>query len=379
MKILFFTPYFHPYISGMTVYAQLVLEELNKKHHLEVLTFKHISSLPKQDFFKKIRIFRMPFLFKISKGFISPQSIIIFIKKIRNKDLLIINLPSIEGLFLIILAKLTGKKVLAIFHCQIDLGSDLIAKFISLLVNLLVKLQLSLSTKIVAFSEDYIKSLNWPNKLKNKTVYIKPIIKRVKENSKTLKRLNEKKGKQFWVGFVGRIAKEKGLDYLLEAIKLLPNQNDYTLVFVGPKNHQVVGENKYYLNFLKKLKDSQINYLFLGLLSEEDLFAFYKCVDLIVLPSINRTEAYGLVQLEAMSVGTPVIASNLPGLREAIRETNMGILVPPKNAKKISEAINKILAHQDTWQLAKSQRTIEILFSKEDCIKSYEEIIDQIV
>lgn len=379
MKILFFTPYFYPYVSGMTVYSQLIFEELNKRHDIEILTFKYNSELEDKIMVKGLLVHRMPFLCKISKGFISPQSINIFLTKIKNKDLLVINLPSVEGLFLVFLAKLLRVKVLAVFHCKIDLGPGIITKFFIFVINLLVKLQLSLATQIVAFSADYINSLNWSNKLKNKVVYIKPIIKNVKENLSTLNIFKIKKGKQYWIGYVGRISREKGIHYLIEAIKLLPNYKQFSLVFVGPKYDQVAGENKYYLNLINQLKNSQINYIFLGLLSDEDLFSFYKSIDLLALPSINSTEAYGLVQLEAMSVGTPVIASNLPGLREAIQEIGMGVLVSPADAQQLSKAIVKIISSKNKYRLSKMQKKLKSYYSKKLCIQEYEKIIKKII
>ncbi|MFA6814660.1 MAG: glycosyltransferase family 4 protein [Patescibacteria group bacterium] len=378
MKIIFFSPYFYPYISGMTVYPQLVLKELNKKHDIEILTFKHDRYLTSKDSLDGLAVYRMPFLCKISKGFISPQSIIIFFKKIKKKELLIINLPSVEGLFLVFLAKLLGVKVLAIFHCQIDLGPGLIGRVLSLLVNSLVKVQLLLAEKIVAFSADYIDSLSWSNKLKNKVVYIKPVVRTVEENFRTLKKFKEKRGKQYWIGFVGRISREKGLDYLIEAIKILPNSERFTLVFVGPNNEQVAGENKYYLDFIKKLKTSQINYLFLGLLAEKDLFSFYKSIDLLVLPSINSTEAYGLVQLEAMSVGTPVVTSNLPGIREPIQQLKMGKLVPPQNVEKLSLAIIEVIDLKFKQKFIKQEKIIGNFISKKRAIEEYEKIFHKI-
>jgi glycosyltransferase involved in cell wall biosynthesis len=379
MKILFFSPYFYPYISGMTVYSKLVLTELNKKHEIEILSFKHDSTLPTEELVEKLKIFRMPFLFRLSKGFISPQSLLIFVNKIKNKDLLIINLPSVEGLFLLILAKLVGIKVLAIFHCKIDLGSNFFMRIFNLIINFLVRLQLALSTKIVAFSADYINNLNWSSKLKNKVVYIKPFVKKYKENSTTVKTLNKKKGNQYWIGFVGRIAREKGIDYLIQAIASLPNKEKYTVVFVGPKQDQVAGENKYYVSLVNKLKNSQINYLFLGLLSERDLFSFYKSIDLLVLPSINSTEAYGLVQLEAMSAGTPVIASDLPGIREPIQVTAMGLLVPAKNIHKLSRAIIEVIDGKSKNKYSKNKNKLESIFSKKDCVVKYEKIIKKII
>lgn len=378
MKILFFTPYFHPYISGVSVYSKLFLNELKQKHEIEILTFRHDSKLSSVDDVDGLKIYRMNFLFRISKGFISPQSWLFFFKKIQNKNLIIINLPSVEAIPLVLLAKLLGVKVLAIFHCNINLGPSLIERLLSFLVNSLVKLQLLLADSYLAFSKDYIASLKWSKKLLDKATYVKPLINQAKPDVAFLNKLALKKKKQHWIGFVGRIAREKGLDYLVDAIKLLADCEQYTLVIVGPKGKEVAGENKYYLDLLNKIKRNKINCLFLGILSNEELFAFYQTIDLLVLPSINSTEAYGLVQLEAMSVATPIVASDLPGVREAVQKFKMGELAPAQNAHALAQAILKVKDLKTNQDFIKQAKKVQEFLNKKQSAQVLDQIFEQL-
>jgi glycosyltransferase involved in cell wall biosynthesis len=62
-----------------------------------------------------------------------------------------------------------------------------------------------------------------------------------------------------------------------------------------------------------------------------------------ILPSINSTESFGMVQVEAMTCGTPVVATDLPGVRQPVRMTGMGLVVPPEDPASLAEAIISIL------------------------------------
>ncbi|MEK7523034.1 MAG: glycosyltransferase family 4 protein [Patescibacteria group bacterium] len=349
MKILFFSPYFYPYTSGVTTYPLKILSYLAKKNKITVLTFHHDHKLSNQVTHNQITINRMPYLFKISKGFISPQSLIYFLKYTKLTDLIILNQPNFEGLFLALIGKMFRKKIISIFHCQVFLEGNLITKIINSVLNISMKIQLNLSDKIVVYTKDYISSLPYFEKLKNKTLEVLPPIEKVEEDKIFLNKLLIQKNKNIWIGYAGRISSEKGIEYLLQSIKRLKYKKNIKLIFAGPYGKNVAGENNYYNKIIKLLKEYGIKHFFLGNLTSEQLFAFYKTIDLLVLPSINQTEAFGMVQAEAMIAGTPVIASNLPGVRISIRLTKMGIIVEPKDIKQISVAINKVLENKNKY------------------------------
>lgn len=131
------------------------------------------------------------------------------------------------------------------------------------------------------------------------------------------------------VGFVGRIGWEKGLLYLIEAMK----QVKATLVLVGPYK-DVAGDNTY-----KTLKNVELK----GPISHDKLRNFYKSIDCLVLPSTNNLETFGIVQAEAMVCGTPVVATNLPGVRVPIQMTGMGEVCKIADSQDLADKINIVL------------------------------------
>jgi glycosyltransferase involved in cell wall biosynthesis len=76
--------------------------------------------------------------------------------------------------------------------------------------------------------------------------------------------------------------------------------------------------------------------------------------DVTVLPSLNRTESFGMVQVESMLCGTPVVASDLPGVRQPVRHTGMGLVVEPRNPRALADAILEILSRPEEFRRGKA-------------------------
>src|SRR5205085_3520268 len=81
---------------------------------------------------------------------------------------------------------------------------------------------------------------------------------------------------------------------------------------------------------------------FLGILASREMAAFFTSLDVIVVPSLNSTESFGLVQVEAMLCGTPSIASALPGVRQPVEQTGMGEVIPIGDAARLAESILRV-------------------------------------
>jgi phosphatidyl-myo-inositol alpha-mannosyltransferase len=137
--------------------------------------------------------------------------------------------------------------------------------------------------------------------------------------------------------FVGRLEARKGFEYLLEAYRLIkPEFPDCRLIQVGPG-----------VLFRKKFERRIRRYglpdvYFTGYSTYDDLPRYYKTADIACFPSTGR-ESQGIVLLEAMSVGKPVIASNIDGYNSVLTDGVEGIAVPAKNPEKLAEALLRLL------------------------------------
>ncbi len=371
MKILFFSTYFYPYLSGLTVYPLRVLQYLSYRHRITILTFNYPKTASRTKL-NRLNIVRIPYLFRLSKGFVSPQSLIYFISYLRKNDRLIINLPNFEGFVLALIAKLTGKKIIAIYHCQVSFNDDLLSKIIIRFLNVSVLFQAYLADIIIG-NPDYIEYLPIGRYFKHKIKTTLPPIFVAPANLNFYQQLSNLKKNKIWIGFVGRFAREKGIEYLIEALSQLNNKN-IELVFAGQA--QAVGEDAYFKMINHQLTNHKLSFRFFGKLTNSQLSAFYKRIDLLVIPSINSTESFAMTQAEAIVAGTPVIATNLPGVRLPVQLTKMGIVVQPKNSEQIAEAIQTILNNRKQSASMEKIADAQKIFDPQKTYRFFEKIIN---
>lgn len=134
--------------------------------------------------------------------------------------------------------------------------------------------------------------------------------------------------------FVGVFRYYKGLQYLVEAMAQI--RAVLMLVGGGPLEEELRRQVEA-LGLGERVR-------FAGRVSDEDLPAYYRAADLFVLPSCERSEAFGLSQVEAMAAGLPVVGTELgTGTTFVNRDGETGLVVPPKNPQALADAINRLL------------------------------------
>lgn len=142
--------------------------------------------------------------------------------------------------------------------------------------------------------------------------------------------------------FFGSLVKYKGPDVLLKAFSIvLKEVPDAELIFAGR------GEMKDYLLKLANELNIKDYVKFIGFVDENKKPLYYKAVDIFCLPSTNMGESFGIVNLEAMASGVPVISSNLGGIPDIINDGENGLLVDPGDFKSLANSIIYLLQNED--------------------------------
>lgn len=362
-KILITSTYFHPYLSGLTLYPlRLAQAWVRQGHEVTAFAFQHDPKLPRQDRIGKIRIKRVLPHLRISKGFVNFFYPFLVFPLISQSDLVIVILPSLENAFVAIIARLLGKQTVTLYLCDVDLKNNLFDRVASLATNLSSGFCCLLANRIINSSADYAGTSPVLKHFLKKTTFQIPPVALSKTDVEYLKRLKLFYPKRPVIGFVGRISHEKNLEVLIEALdRLKKAYPKIKLLCVGPFAYQVAGESKYYLKILRLLNEYDIDYEILGVLNQSALMSFLKFVDVLVLPSNNRTEAFGIVQIEAMLSGTPVVAANLPGIRVPIKLTGMGKLFNGNDSGDLANQIQTVIEKRPKL----SAHRLKALFTKE--------------
>lgn len=152
---------------------------------------------------------------------------------------------------------------------------------------------------------------------------------------------------KFKILFVGRHIERKGICYLIEAAKYLPrNQFEIRIVGVG----DITDKLKAQAAEVSTAPDSA-NIVFTGKLSPEALANEYRTANVFTLPAIvdskGDTEGLGVVLIEAMELGLPVVASNVGGIPDVVVDGVSGILVPEKNPEALASAYKRLAAEPE--------------------------------
>ena len=139
--------------------------------------------------------------------------------------------------------------------------------------------------------------------------------------------------------FVGSLIPRKGLPFLIEAAKKIVKENADTKFLI-------VGEGPLKTQMTTSLESANLsgNFKFLGNLKEDALSAVYNCADVFVLPSIQ--EGQGIVLLEAQASGKPVVAFDVGGVNEAVRNGETGLLVKRGSSEELGDALLRLLSNK---------------------------------
>ena len=172
--------------------------------------------------------------------------------------------------------------------------------------------------------------------------------------------------------FVGRFVYYKGLDVLIEAMTRCAG----TLILVG--DGPLEGALRQQVARLGL--DARV--LFAGRVQDADLPAYYHASDVFVLPSVAESETYGLVQVEAMASGVPVVSTNLPtGVPWVNQDRVTGLIVRPGDVAALAEALTTLLDNPSLRRTLgdNGRRRAESMFSRDDTVSTFRTLVEDLV
>lgn len=320
MKIVDINPYFYPLFGGIEHRMHLIAKELvSRGHEVIIVTGQLKGTQLEEDFPDGYKVIRLPswFINIYNPPYISSKGLLETLNKIEP-DIVNFNYrwaPSYSK----DMKKYTGKKVFT-YHNMWGEGIGITHKLSEINDNMF-RSTLNTFDHIISVSDFVRDDLIRRGIPAEDITTACPCLESYPE-------LSDVEGD--YILSLGRLVRTKGLDYLIEAMQYI----DHKLVICGkgPDADRLKKEAKKF-GIEDKIE-------FKGWVSEEEKNDLMSKCKLFVMPSLY--ESYGLAALEIMSYGRPVVATNVNGLPDTVK--NGGILVGPKDAKALADAVNSLLA-----------------------------------
>jgi glycosyltransferase involved in cell wall biosynthesis len=372
MNVLHLVKYYHPSKGGMESVVENIItgvKKLNDKIEFSVYCSNHIKNINSINF-----IHNKSIIYKESTLFYYKSQPLTFYysklnKLLKSTDIVHLHFPfpNVEIGLILNYNTIKRKSLIITWHANIENSRwKIFSKVYLFFIDILLKR----SCQIVVTSPQLLINSRILKKYKNKICVI-PLTYNEEKFPKIHKGLTFPGKDQFILLFVGKLRKYKGLEYLFKAIETI----DLKLF--------IVGEGEYYEELEKyvQLKKLYNKIIFFRNVSDSDLINMYLSSHLFVLPSISEAEAFGVVQLEAMSFGLPVINTNLnSGVPFVSINDLTGFTVQPKSFEQLREAIIAITKNPELYEkFSKNAIHRSMEFSKKKMSTSYLNLYNQFI
>jgi len=370
LRILIASHYYLPYRSGLSEYARLLARGLRERgHQLRILCVNHTRRLPLQEVIEQIPVRRAEIVARFSKGCLAPGFAPLLQRLAARCDAVILGAP-LPDLLPCVWAVPSPKLILT-YHCDLDLGPGPLRRTVLLLYRFSLWLALRRRPAVVVNSADYARR-SWLGDYAGPLAAIPPPIKPLRRVDPAPLRAEWKLEGRRVVGFLGRLVAEKGLPVLLRAWPRVLHEHPNAVLVLAGEGKKVAGGSE--LDSLRStIRSFGDNVRLVGPIPETRLAEFYSLCDAFAFPSVAPLESFGMVQIEAMRCGVPVAASDLPGVREPVERTGMGLVTRAGDAADLAAALSRLLRAPDDFR--RSLERIEAHFSLERTAAGYESLI----
>lgn len=368
MKVLQLGKYYYPYVGGIESHLQQLCGELNSKVDIDVV----VSSDDPRDSDEEIdgvRVHRCGEIVKVASTSICPSMVRALSE--RDYDIVHVHFPNPMGVMSYLAAKKPrDHRIVVTYHSDVVKQRRLLVAY-----QPFMNLVLAHASSIICSSPNLAASSEQIAPYRNR-VDVVPFgvdLERFRATPEVLAKAAEIRREidgPLLLG-IGRLVYYKGFEHAVRALREIPRAH---LVVVGD------GPLRFELESVARSIGVGERVHFVGQQDDEELHAYYRACDVFVFPSIARSEAFGIVQLEAMACGKPVVNTSLDsGVPFVSRHEESGLTVRPGDPYALASAIRKLLA-DDEWRRMlgeQGRRRVETDFTKEKMAASVLEIYER--
>lgn len=337
MKILQTPVRFYPFTGGVENYVYYLSRELVKSgNQVKVVCAKEPDIESKQRV-EGIEVERLPYMGKIANTNITtglPGAL-----SDGDYDIIHTHIPTPWSADWSAFYSNSKKKPLVVTYHNDIIGQGLASLVARIYNSVGLNYVLKTAAKIIITQPGYLQSSSHLAKYRDKIEVIPNGVDVEKFQPKQASG-NEDKSTIFFLSVLDEFHKYKGLDYLLEALKIVKNKILDVKLIVGGKG--VLLDHYQEMAASLGLKD---NVEFAGFIPDEEIADYYSQASVFVLPSISSLqEGFGIVALEALACQTPVVTTDIVGVAHDLKQIKGGIVIPPRDTHKLADAITQILS-----------------------------------
>ncbi len=334
------SPWFYPHLGGVESHVMDVSRELAARgHEVTVVTTRHTSSAAARETMDGFEVVRVKPSTVVLRTPIAPR--IRAILRGLPADIVHAHMPPpLSAHYAADICEARGLPLVLTYHCDVELLSPVGSFVEALYRRSLGASTLERAARVIVTTRTYAATSRvvW----RHNPVVIPNAVDarrfRPDVDGRALRqRLRIPEDRPVAL-LVGRIVPHKGVEHFIEAARHLPETQ-----------FLVAGEGSS-LEAMEELADAlgvKDRVRFLGRISQDNLPKVYAACDLFVLPSVSRLEAFGIVALEAMATGKPVVVADIPGVREVIEDGREGLLADPVNPQDLADKMRRLLEDPD--------------------------------
>lgn len=383
MKILTVLTYYRPHTSGLTIYAERLARAFAKRgHQVTVMTTQYDPSLPREEMLDGVKVIRVPVMARVSKGVLAPTFGWVATRLALTHDVVQMHLPQFDAPGVAFRARLFGKPAVLTYHCDVQLPQGLFNRLVNFVLDFQNNMAGLLASHIVTYTQDYADNSRYLSRYASKLTPILPPVELPNPEPGAVSAFAETNlvhERKPVIGMAARFASEKGVEVLLDAMPAILQKYPKAQVLFAGTYQNVMGEQAYSDRLMPRIREYEIqgHWKFLGNLDPVQMAAYYPNLDVITVPSLNSTEAFGLVQIEAMMNGVPSVPSALPGVRQPVKMHNMGVVSEIGNSTSLANAILEVLDHKEKYR--GNPEFIKEVYDPDSIAQEYEKLFEKLM
>jgi glycosyltransferase involved in cell wall biosynthesis len=302
-------------------------------------------------------------------------------KLVAQHDVVQLHLPQFDAPGVALRGRLFGKPTVLTYHCDIQLPHGVFNRLVNTVVDFQNNMAGILANHIVTYTQDYADNSPYLSHYASKLTPILPPVELptpLPGAVQAFAELHHVKERKPVIGMATRFASEKGVEVLLGALPTILKKYPKAQVLYAGQHQNVMGEQAYFDRLAPQIREYEVSghWTFLGNLDPVQMAAYYPSLDVLTVPSLNSTEAFGLVQIEAMMNGVPSVPSALPGVRQPVLMHGTGKVSRIGDSASLAEAILGVLDEPGKYRA--DVASLKRSYDPDSVAKAYEDLFDRL-